>query len=314
VRGFVPLPSEGAVSNKLEYFFKHGQEYDAVLFGTSRIMAGMDPVLIESELAERGINLKLFNLGLPNVAAYEVDYYFRKILAGNYERLKTVLVEAWWTPPISIDRNSFTHRRVEWHSLRQTIAAASAALAMPDWSLQEKLKQAVGHVQHFAWRLVSYGRGRDLVAAALSPPSEATSTEANQGYRPWRPDLEENNATGRGKKLSWSRPKPPHRNDKTGFDFSLYRKQAQLGAERGITMIHVIPPGFRDPFPAALLRSRVEHLIDYRPMPPGREGKHARLAFLNDPDLHMDGVHLTQAGARGLSLLVVDDLARLLGE
>ena len=73
VRAWVPLPSRGAISDKLEYFFEHGGEYDAVLFGTSRIVGGVDPLVLESELARFGIELKVFNLGLPAVGAYEVD-------------------------------------------------------------------------------------------------------------------------------------------------------------------------------------------------------------------------------------------------
>jgi len=310
VRTLVPLPSQGTIQGKLEHFFEHGDEYDIALFGTSRVFSGLNPVVIEAELATHGIEARVFNLGLPAVGAYEVDYYFRKILDGDFERLRLVLVEAWWGLPISLDRNAFTERRVEWHTARQTIAAARAALTEPSWGWKERLKQAGGHLQLFGWRFVNYGRGADLLSPR--PPPVIEEDGGTQGYRPWVKGAGHRGAENRGKPLSWSRPKVPASQLDTGVDFALYSEQAELARANQLRLVHVMMPGNREPFPVAELRSQVSRLIDYRPPPPGREGKLAHLAFLNDPALHLDNLHLTEEGASRFSQLVAGDLARML--
>ena len=310
VRTLVPLPSQGTIQGKLEHFFEHGDDYDIALFGTSRVLSGLNPAVLEEELKTLGVEAKVFNLGLPGVGAYEVDYYLRKILNGDFERLRLVFVEAWWGLPISLDRNAFTVRRVEWHTARQTIAATRAALSEPSWDWKERLKQAGGHLQLFGWRLVNYGRAADIVAP---PNTELVEDDGGmQGYRPWIKGAGHRGEANRGKPLSWSRPKVPASELDTGVDFALYSEQAQLARANDLRLVHAMMPGNREPFPVAELRSRVSRLIDYRPPPPGREGKFAHLSFLNDPALHLDNLHLTEAGASRFSRLVADDLARIL--
>ena len=312
VRTLVPLPSQGTIQGKLEHFFEHGDEYDIALFGTSRVFSGLNPVVVEEELETLGVEAKVFNLGLPAVGAYEVDYYFRKILDGDFERLRLVLVEAWWGLPISLDRNAFTQRRVEWHTARQTLAAASAALTEPSWDWRERALQAGGHVQLFGWRLTNYGRAKDMLFPA--DPELLDNVDATQGHRPWVKGAGHRGEENRGKALSWSRPKVPASEFDTGVDFELYRKQSELARASGLRLVHAMMPGNREPFPVAKLRDQVSRLIDYRPPTPGREGKFAHLVFLNDPALHLDNLHLTVEGAAQFSRLVASDLARILAK
>ncbi len=310
VRELVPLPSRGTISDKLEYFFEHGDEYDVALFGTSRVFSGLVPAVMEAELADRGVEARVFNLGLPAVGAFEVDYYLRKILDREFERLRLILVEAWWDVPTALDRNAFTHRRVEWHTARQTVAAAQAALDEPSWDWQERFRQAGGHVQLFAWRQANYGRGLDI-AEGLGE-STAGRDSGGQGYRPWKKGAGHRGRETNSKPLAWTRPKAPAQDVETGLDYALYQGQSELATAHGLELVHILAPGFRDPIPAAKLRARVSRLIDYRPPAPNRGESSARLAILGDPKLHLDNLHFTPEGAEHFSRLVAEDLAPLL--
>jgi hypothetical protein len=164
----VPMPDALGHWSKWEFYRTHKEEFDAVWIGTSHVLRDVDNPSIERRLAERGIELEMFNFGIAGAGTYEQDYLLHRILALRSKRLKYVFLEggpiAMGTHPRHIFRSpedNNTLRSVMWHTPRQT-SKVLAQVALLPVSARKKLESAFEHLRLLGRHLVNYGLGPEI--------------------------------------------------------------------------------------------------------------------------------------------------------
>ena len=317
-RPFAPWPKGLGLRVKMEYVEEALDEYDALYIGSSRVVRGIDPAIIDARLTEAGRPQRSFNLAVGGCLTFEQDYLLREILALRPARLRTIYIEGgpvgmglrddhvFRNPP-----NLWTERGVGWHTPGATrrLLESLSALPLPAGT---KLGMAWTHLQLLGWNLTNYGRGAEVVEVLLASKAQAAkrgeSREAvhiGQGYQ----SLEE--ATGRevsDEVLAFREdPAPflermariPEENalpvPPTEVNAEFYREQLRAAREAGIRLVYFVPPG---------LEGSPERLRMHE------AGVLPELLFFNDParfpelfqlDYRFDKGHLNRAGAELLS-------------
>lgn len=185
LRAPLPWPGGSGVSEKWQYFEKHADEYEVVLIGSSRVYRSFDPRAMERVWRDDGKPLQAFNLAAPGVGRFEADFLAGELLAMHPKRLRLLVIELWRWDPNEMKRNEFTPRAVHWHTLQQTLDALESCWSFPSLAPKKRFKLVLLHLQHFAQKQTSIGRGRDILAALKSNPEELRSAPIRQsrGYR-----------------------------------------------------------------------------------------------------------------------------------
>ena len=93
-----PRDREG-LGYKLRYFEERKDSFDAVFFGSSMVMRGVMPRVFDAALRDRGHEIRSFNLGIPGMGDFEVDWILREVLSSGSERLSFVVLE----PGLEVD-------------------------------------------------------------------------------------------------------------------------------------------------------------------------------------------------------------------
>lgn len=185
-----PWPEEYGYATKLQYFEEHKDEFDVVFIGSSRIFRGVDPRIVDAELAAAGVPLRSFNLAVGGMGAFETDHLLHRIAELKPARLRWVMFEGLQFDPTFIrTENTYSARSVFWHTPAETKNAlhATGQLEAP-WF--EKLGLYVTHVQLMLWKYANYGSGQSFVAAitgvSRDPFGRALTTEQladGRGYQ-----------------------------------------------------------------------------------------------------------------------------------
>lgn len=254
-----PWPEEYGYAAKLDYFEQHKDEYDVVFIGSSRIFRGVDPRIVDAELASAGIPLRSFNLGIGGMGAFETDYLLRRVVEMKPARLKWVIFEGLaWDPGFRLTQNTYAARTVFWHAPAETRNALVATLHH-DATWLEKADLFVTHVQLLLWRFANYGSGssfaaklagvrRDEFGRALTPEQLADG----RGYQSLEILSDKDDALlraemladlkrieGKIAEMSAERLKRP---DLSGFDTEALRAQFRAVESIGAKLAYVLPP------------------------------------------------------------------------
>lgn len=324
LRRIAPYPMDHKLGTKLRFFADDKDDYDLVIVGSSRTVAGLIPKRIAAEMSARGVTMRAFNLAENAMTPHEADATLRKVLALRPARLRWVLAELeYWQGRLQ-PRAAFSHRTFLWHDAAATYAAIRSAFLFarrPD----QKWQRALGHFLHFSGYAVALGRGPEVVTTLRSYASGVHRPQwlvDDQGYlepewgsrivdvsdyfsRPcgaqkgddqlafYRQRLERLNARNR-------RPVELDELDLRAVD----RREALL-RRAGVVPIHFIPPRI-EPVPHLLRleeRGVIEHLFAF-----------------NDPEAYpqlfavenrWDCGHLKQSGAEMLSILLAERLVEV---
>ncbi len=323
----VPFPEERAMRAKYEYFAAHKDELDAVYIGSSRVLRGIDPRLVDADLAARGRPFRSFNFGLDGMMALESDFVMRKLLELEPARLRYVLFEAntWYAgydaKPGIPGTDPHSQRSVYWHTVPQTIKALET-LWLSDEPAWERLRFAGTHVETMAWKLVSYGQGTRIFAKLTGSDADEISAEISvdviadgRGYQPMEGLTDKFHTEGREVFLTpQAQAKYPEMitaipaanaagSTLATYNFPALRTQQEVVSSHGAELIYVVMPTVRGtPDPLAL-----------------RAGGHVPVLFhFNDPekytslfafDRRHDIGHLSRLGTEELSLLIASSLA-----
>jgi len=111
----LPVPDVSTVQSKLEQMKAHGDDYDTLFIGTSRIYHHIIPQLFDQLTAEKGIPTKSFNAGVDGMRAPEDGYLLDEILKFHPKHLRWVFVESD-SIRVPVDpRKRGTNRVVYWH-------------------------------------------------------------------------------------------------------------------------------------------------------------------------------------------------------
>ena len=96
----------GEVSEKLAYFARHKDEYDAVFVGSSRVYRQIAPGVFDRQVAaSTGRAMRSFNLGAPSMFLPESLYVIDRILAQR-PRAAALDVHRTRQPPARAVRNT----------------------------------------------------------------------------------------------------------------------------------------------------------------------------------------------------------------
>ena len=324
-----PEPDTGDLDDKLRHFAAHGDRYDLVFFGSSRILRGVRPEILDAELARRGLDVRSFNFGIDGMSGYETDALVRRVLAMRPESLRWAVVELdGWSAEMP-EANRYKARMIGWHDAEAT-AAAVRDTARREKPAGARLELAAAHLLHGAARATAAGRGRDLLrslpgGSLFERRDEPEETiDGGRGFLPFSersygtPSTHPFRRAFLGKLPLYERaveylsaanraPAPVRAADRE----ALAAQSAEL-RRAGVRPIHLVTPTAR-PLP---------HLMPLaRPAAAGESG--SSVLTYNDPTLYpelftvenrFDAEHLTTEGAALFSLRLADDLARMLAD
>jgi len=184
----LPLPRGSRLSTKLEHFAEHADEYDVVFLGSSKVYRHVDPALFDELTPERGPERRSFNMGVSGMAAIEIHFTVRELLARRPARLRWVLVDPHTLGLDLLDQNMLTGRVTNWHDLESTWMASRFIVGTPRPWLGEtgRLELLGEHWLCFAYHVGNVGRARlgsaRLPAGTLVRPAAERARAAGQSH------------------------------------------------------------------------------------------------------------------------------------
>jgi hypothetical protein len=318
----LPEPDMGDVSDKLEWFSAHRDDYDVLFFGSSRIHRGVVPEVFDREMARRGHPVRSFNFGVLGMGSHETSALVRRVLRMEPRRLRWVVVELddWRAAPHP--ENRFKKRMVAWHDRAET-ASAIRTVALTADSPLERLELTWSHLLHLAARNTAAGRGREWLEELRRPESlrrSAPDFTETRGFEPFSESAYGTPSTHPFRRR-FLRMIPAYRKavdrlarvNRTDVSLDGYNEQAvqdqvQLVRRFGAEPVHLVTPTVR-PTPEL-----------YRL---AAEGRVPRMLSFNDPERfpelfavenRFDADHLTTAGAERFTRLLAERFARLVDE
>jgi hypothetical protein len=316
----LPWPRDAQLGARIAHFAADPAGYDAVFVGASGIYRGLDPTVIDAELAERGLPLRTYNLAAPGMSGFEADGVLRAALAARGERLRYAFVEPGpWNATLE-NQNVGSYRFLYWHTPRATAAAVRSAWATP-LPLEERLLLVWTHVRIAARRAAGFGSAEEFAHAwfELDPPSSVESAAvASGGFLSLDDDpdpllaqrhakfLEQQAAEFDGlvRALERARARPLESDALRTHEFLPHDAQAEAVAAVGATIVHVLPPytTHNRAFDALVRDGRIVRLLAFNDP--------KRFAGLYTVERRHDREHLTEEGAQAFSTVFAREFAR----
>lgn len=317
-----PYPEMGDVDDKLRFLAAHGDDYDVLFFGSSRVLRGVVPEVFDGEMARLGVPVRSFNLGADGMGAHETAALVRRVLELEPARLRWVVVELdGWSAHLRPE-NRLKARMIFWHDRQETLSAI-ATVARTEPSRRRRLELAADHLLHLAARSTAAGRGRDLLGETVDRLRGGSrrrhetdrALRASGGFEPFSPSSYETPSTHPFRRrflqllpayrLAVERLPAANRaeTDLDGYNLEAVAAQAALIRRAGARPVHLVTPTAR-PTPELYRLAEAGHA--------------PRVLAFNDPvaypdlfaeDLRFDAEHLTTEGARRFSRLLARRLA-----
>ena len=322
----VPWPEERAMRAKYEEFAAHKDEIDAVYIGSSRVLRGIDPAVVDAELEARGRPFRSFNFGLAGMMALEADFVLSELLALAPARLHFVVFEAntWYAGFDDPWADPHSQRNVYWHTLPQTLKALET-LWLSDKPAWERLRLAGTHVETMAWKMVNYGQGARIVAHMRGTDADELGDEIpvaeiakGRGYQPLEVLTDQYHVRDRAEfvgapdKYKQLIAQIPAANAKpttlATYNFRALREQYDLVEAHGAELIYVVMPSMRGtPDPEALRAAGHVPVLIHLNQPE----KYPELFELNR---FQDAWHPSRLGTEEISRLIATSLFTELGQ
>lgn len=195
-----PAELPPVVREKLTHLARHGDEYDAIFLGSSRVQYHIMPVVFERFAAEHGLAVKTFNAGVAAMAPPEDGYVLDEILRRPHRRLRWVFIEL---SAFSSGQNLLgTERIAYWHDWERLILVSKRAvnkfrevqfsgakLRRTPWAdrmaaYTQPITQWLDDVRLFTVKSLSLGRGATAGASIVTPvaPNPAGAGESLGRY------------------------------------------------------------------------------------------------------------------------------------
>jgi hypothetical protein len=295
------------VYHKVEFLREHLGEYDVVYVGSSRARRAFDPAVFDATLAEQGIAVRSFNLGLPGLAAFGQDHVVRDLLEeeGAAGLRLLILAPDDFEARLTAER-ARTDRQVLWHDLGRT-AQVLRLVAQSTPSVREKAVWSWHHLNAFLLHATTSGRLSERASYRVRKGARRVLGPRGDGYLPNPAGEHKGGDRARGVArvaAQEARPAPPPAPAARDLLASL----AGAVRARGIDVVFVREPAL------VIDRSRALRWIAANdPSIPaadlGDPGVHPELF---DPDLYFDPGHLNAAGATLFSALLAAEVAPLL--
>ena len=311
---FAPeLPVSGA-SAKLASLAAHGEEFDVLFIGSSRIYHQLIPGQFDRLMAAGGSPTRSFNLALDGLRAPEDSYLLDRALRGRRAPLRWVIVEPCEIQTAMKPGVRDTSRGVYWHDwprmgwlLRRLVAGKGAAHT--SWPnrislLWRESDEFLEQCRHGLANGLHIGRGRMLIDALSRPSGETPppSAPAWDGYLAARTEsMPPAELAEYELALTELRRNPPEADYGDPTSQALIRRMQQQVAAAGGRLVLIIPPTLR----GAKFRPDPRHLpgllcLDFAD--PDRQPQ------LFAAEHRRDNTHLNRAGSECLTQLLAESL------
>jgi len=319
LRRCLPFPEVPVVQDKLGHLSRHGDEYDVLFVGSSRVQFQIMPVVFDRVAGENGVPVKSFNAGVAGMGSPEDAYLLEEILRRPHARLRWVFVELARLGT-GLDREA-TVRFSYWHDATrlQLIArrlweqaceaqaklernhAATLEARYEIWStMADKLS---GHVRHWLWRFVNLGAGSRVADFCLRTrtdrhPGERNLGENGDGWVTAGRDRQKMTAEAREKYERTyadrlAKPAGKERGDAVS-QYALEQLVATITKAGAVPVLVIPPTTFEQNFYAIEQRERELEIFDFSDVRQNAE--------LFVPERRIDVDHVNTAGAELFSL------------
>ncbi len=312
----LPFPDVPVVQEKLEQFTQHGDDFDLVFLGSSRVYFQILPSIFDRIAGEHGVPMQSFNAGIGAMVPPEDSYVLDQILRRPHRRLRWVIFEIMPLhanfDPILAETGRLTYWR-DWPRTRLLTerfgkewaeALRGANGRAVGWPAQfetccQALEVWLGNVGLFVRNYCNLGRGEELFArqTGRAKKSGIRLVVNGQLWDGWDyPKISKPMAANEKKRTEYEEALDGLLRTEQRFDFgdsvsreTLSAKLARL-AEAGVTPIMIIPPTVAEkryyPTPIAGQSLTIWDFSDPRQYPE-----------LFSVDHRLDGMHLNAAGA-----------------
>lgn len=157
---------------KVAHESAHGDSYDALFVGSSRMENNVMPTIFDRAAAEHGLTIHTFNEGISGMYPPQDAYLLDRILAARPTRLRWVFLELQYLQTPLLRANRDTEEQVHWHDWPRFFLLCQWAVATQNkhrhW--RDNASEAVGrlstlgeHSLLFARRFTGMGRGALLL-------------------------------------------------------------------------------------------------------------------------------------------------------
>jgi hypothetical protein len=176
----LPFPEIHLVSRNLRFFQRHGDDFDTLFIGSSRIRDQISPAIFDRAMQEAGFPTRTLNFGVNAMYPPEDGYFLERLLGAKPRQLKWVFIELNELQTRRIPELDQTHRSVYWHDPKRTahlfraildagpdesgfsLAGKIAGLFVPRPEKSEARDLLVYHGALFARNFANVGRKSDL--------------------------------------------------------------------------------------------------------------------------------------------------------
>lgn len=302
----LPFPDVPGIRQKLDWLSKHGDDFDVVFIGSSRVEQQIIPEEFDRTAASLGHPVRSFNAGMAAMVPPEDSYVLDEILRRPHRRLRWVFLEIMPLGGQFDAALAGTGRMDYWHDLRrmqlltqraiEDVARACGRAKSAKSRCEEFDHIALGwcrHLQSFVTRGTNLGRGAVLLASHLRRGKKTTHYDdggpRHDGWVPTKPmfmsgklldDYEHQFAALSGN---------PSRHTGDPVSEEALRSNIELLRRHGIETVLFLPPTLANSefFPTGALGG--VPVFDFSDID--------RYPELYATGNHKDGVHLNLAGA-----------------
>lgn len=188
IRSQLPPDPGDERAMKLAYLAEHAPGATALIFGSSVILHGVIPQIVDELAGEVEPDFRCLNAGVSGMRDFEEDQFIREVLELPGVNPRWIFVSPSEFRVTVPERYLDTDRTLRWHDFRQT----SRALLLSLEGLQPELRVdndwAMYHVRKYFHRLSNYGQIERLLGGLGTyeptfPVDEGTLAEAG-GFLP----------------------------------------------------------------------------------------------------------------------------------
>jgi hypothetical protein len=312
---FLPPPElPHVVREKAAYLSKHGDDYDAIFLGSSRIQNHVMIGQFDQYMAAAGMPMKSFNFGISGMHSPEDEYVLDVILARPHARLGWIFVEADFLQTEVQTDQSGTLRGLYWHDWPRFLLLCQCLSIAREKGFRRSMKDAfsrwsdfLDHAHLFGQKCTNTGRGGQVLGKWLfqTPTAPMDWDSLGKGRDGWEPAIakEKNVAdrhSGRLRGILKERIVTPPSRDATddGSQMALASLLEKI-VRSGARPVILIPPRARESYfyPAPQLARRFPVIDLCNP---------AKFPDLYREDLRVDLSHLNEAGAEIFTRLTAE--------
>lgn len=329
---WLPYPDIPGISEKVEHLAIHGDDYDVLFIGSSRINFQIMPSLFDREVAARGGACTSFNAGIMGMRPPEEPFFLDQVLRLPHRRLRWVIIELSSLEARTPASRRSNARFVSWHDAPrmrlleiwtaaecQTLlnsGAGGTSAVSRWWQLWDPISVFLLHVPAFCERTLNLGRATFLREHVLIP--ERTRRHAlgkspvlGKAHDGWAPYLV-NPVMGKKERANY-RQTYEGRLESPALEFQDPASDAAVQAmaaavtRAGATPVFLIPPMTTE-------RQYCPHPAADEPMIIWRFSDPRRYPTLFAIENRHDSLHLNTSGAREFSLALAARFVEELGQ